>query len=88
MKRIFYLFFGLLLGAGSVSAQVIGFSPRPDSIRILVTAAGGRVRVMAPDRMPCLVPDLARVERMPALRSTNKEPMPNGFHSYRPPGEK
>jgi hypothetical protein len=79
MKRIVYFFFGLMLGAGSASAQVIGFSPRLDSVHVLITMAEGKVRAMAPDRMPCRVPDLARVERMPMLRSANKDPMPNGF---------
>jgi hypothetical protein len=79
MKRIVYLFLGLMLGAGSASAQVIGFPPRLDSVRVLVAVSEGKVRAMAPDRMPCMVPDLARVERMPMLRSANKDPMPNGF---------
>ncbi|HVU54775.1 MAG TPA: hypothetical protein VHD83_06955 [Puia sp.] len=36
------------------------------------------IRIMAPDRMPCLVTDLSRMERMPVQRYRNLEPMPNG----------
>ena len=39
---------------------------------------GDSVRILSPDRMPCLVPDLSRVEAMPVQRSLNLEPMPNG----------
>ena len=38
---------------------------------------GDSVRVMAPDRMPCMVIDLSRMERMPVQRQRNLEPMPN-----------
>ena len=40
--------------------------------------AGDSVRIMSPDRMPCLVTDLSRIEAMPVQRQRNPEPMPNG----------
>jgi hypothetical protein len=79
MKGILYLFLGLVLGACSASAQVTGFSPRTDSGRILIVGLQANIKAMAPDRMPCLIPDLARKQRMPTLRSTNADPMPNGL---------
>ncbi|HVV02579.1 MAG TPA: hypothetical protein VHC96_00090 [Puia sp.] len=35
------------------------------------------VQILSPDRMPCVVTDLSRVESMPVQRSRNREPMPN-----------
>jgi hypothetical protein len=79
MKGILYLFLGLLLGAGSVSAQVTGYSPWPDSARFLVVGPRVNIKAMTPDRMPCLMPDLSRLDRMPILRSSSGDPMPNGL---------
>ena len=103
MKGILYLFLGLLLGAGSVSAQVAGgasaqviggtsaqvtgfspgystnFSPWPDSGRNQIVGPQVSIRIMAPDRMPCLMPDLARLARMPTLCASNGDRMPNGL---------
>lgn len=42
--------------------------------------AAGPIKSLMPDHMPCLVPDLARVERMPVSRSLNADPMPNRSH--------
>jgi hypothetical protein len=36
------------------------------------------VRMMQPDRMPCVVADIGRVERMPVRRMESPDPMPNG----------
>jgi hypothetical protein len=83
MKGLFYLFCVLVLGTGSVSGQVIGFPPLLDSGRILISGPKGGIKTMAPDRMPCLVPDVTRVERMPILRPSNADPMPNGFRRER-----
>jgi hypothetical protein len=87
MKSIFYLLLGLMKGAAadaqglpkSASAllqwklQITG--PPPLSISGLLQS-----RVMKPDHMSCLIPDVAKVERMPVCRSANADPMPNGFH--------
>ena len=35
------------------------------------------VRIMSPDRMPCLVTNLSRMEPMPVQRGRNLEAMPN-----------
>lgn len=93
MKGIFCLFFGLslgagglIVGAGTASAQAMGFLVPPDSLHILLTGPIGAIRTMSPDRMPCLVPDLARLERMPILRSRNGDPMPNGSGEKPPDG--
>lgn len=47
------------------------------------------VRILAPDRMACLIPDLTKVERMPVSRLRNADKMPNplggkasGHHLY------
>lgn len=58
---------------------ITGFGHWPDSLRALVAMPDRTVRVLAPDRMPCVVPNLARLERMPVLRARNGDPMPNGF---------
>ena len=50
-----------------------------DKIPALVTTPEGPIRTMRPDNMPCLVPDLARVERMPVRRLSGNDPMPNGM---------
>jgi hypothetical protein len=83
MKGILCLLFGLVLAAGSASGQVISVSPLSDSGGISFLIRNGYFRVMAPDRMPCLVPDLVRVERMPVRRTANADPMPNGFRPER-----
>ena len=64
MKHI--LFTTLLAAAGNVF--VFGQAPK-DTIRI-----------MRPDHMPCLVPNLAKVERMPMKPMDLRliRPMPNG----------
>ncbi|HTR28523.1 MAG TPA: hypothetical protein VMH27_04600 [Puia sp.] len=80
MKGILFLFLGLLSGAASVCAQATRMSPWPDSGRILLVGPQPGIRIMKPDGMPCLMADLARLERMPTLRSSNSDPMPNGFY--------
>jgi hypothetical protein len=42
------------------------------------------IRILSPDRMPCLVTDLSRMEGMPVQRKRNLEPMPNGVGDGRP----
>jgi hypothetical protein len=100
MKRILYLFVGLILGmvsvlgqglpnAGSLPQQKLHLLPPPaltinglfgsDTTRALVMTPEGPIRNLMPDHMPCLVPDLARAERMPMLRSGNRDAMPNGY---------
>ena len=44
----------------------------------LFARAGNSVRIMSPDRMPCLVTDLSQMEPMPVQRSWNRDSMPNG----------
>jgi hypothetical protein len=53
------------------------------------------VRIVGPDHMPCVVPDLSKTERMPMMIVRRKwlEPMPNGIKPprvkvipVRPPG--
>jgi hypothetical protein len=85
MKGIFCLFSLLVLGVASASAQVIGFLPRLDSGRILISGPKGWIKTMAPDHMPCLVPDVTRVERMPIVRTSNADPMLNPFKGKVPP---
>jgi hypothetical protein len=45
--------------------------------RSLLLSGPAMVVKMAPDRMPCVVPDLLRVERMPVDRRGNADRMPN-----------
>ncbi|HEV3326950.1 MAG TPA: hypothetical protein VG052_15150 [Puia sp.] len=59
--------------------SINGLQPSPDTVSGLLTIPGGLVRVLKPDRMPCLVADISKVERMPGCRSSNADPMPNGF---------
>jgi hypothetical protein len=46
--------------------------------RQLLLSGPTTVRVMAPDRMPCVVSDLSRVERMPVDRRGNADRMSTG----------
>ena len=43
--------------------------------RAFVLTGGDSVRVLRPDRMVCLVPDVAKVERMPVKRVYNGDRM-------------
>jgi hypothetical protein len=87
MTKILCFFFGLVSVGISASGQqspnlsLKGFLPLPDTLQVLSMASPEQIRNMKPDRMPCLVPDLARLERMPVRRSSNADPMPNGFPS-------
>src|SRR5579863_2162810 len=87
MKRILYLLLGLIWGIAAHSQkpvfgtdstllqwklQVLGSSP-------LSINGFQQLQTLAPDGMPCLVPDLVKVERMPVWRAGNADPMPNGF---------
>ena len=56
-----------------------GFAPQPNSVLAVITTSPERIQLLSPDRMACLVPDLARVERMPVQRLSNSDPMPNGL---------
>jgi hypothetical protein len=58
----------LFVGDSTVQVWLI---PRTDSIR-----------VMSPDRMPCVVPNLAYMERMPIRRQRNGDKMPNGAKGW------
>jgi len=64
---------------GFSGGQLNGFLPLPETARAMAVTQRGMIRVLQPDHMPCVVPDLARVERMPTFRAANKDPMPNGF---------
>ena len=105
MKSIFYLLFGLMMGAaahgqvlpgtdsallklklqipGPLPLSINGFLRSPEKPQGLWSALEGPVRMLKPDYMPCLVPDLAKVERMPVRRAANADPMPNGFRPER-----
>ena len=41
------------------------------------------VRNLEPDRMPCLFPDLAKVEKMPGVHLGNRDSMPNALSRRR-----
>jgi hypothetical protein len=56
----------------------------PEMAQGLLSTPGGPVRVLKPDFMSCLVPDLAKVERIPIRWEASADPMPNGFHLNRP----
>lgn len=47
---------------------------------------GDSVRIMGPDRMPCLVPSPAKTERMPVKKLDSRlvRPMPNGMTNRGP----
>jgi hypothetical protein len=64
--------------------SISGLLQSPEKPQGLLSTPEGPVRVLKPDFMPCLIPDLARVERMPTLRSGNKDPMPNGYRMSGP----
>ena len=61
------------------SLTISGFSIN-DTARTLSVAAEPPMHRLMPDHMPCLVPDMLRVERMPVKWSRNADPMPNKSH--------
>ena len=50
---------------------------RQDGLQKLLAMQESSVRIMMPDRMPCQVPDLTKVEHMPVSRNGNADRMPN-----------
>jgi hypothetical protein len=56
-----------------------GFSTE-DTARVRGLTAPRAIRKQMPDNMPCLTPDMVRVERMPVKWSRNADPMPNKSH--------
>jgi hypothetical protein len=47
----------------------------------------GSIRIMQPDNMPCLIPDMSKVEKMPVTKFENiplKDPMPNAMKKTAP----
>ncbi len=69
---------------GPSPLSISGLLQSPEKPQGLLSTPGGLVRVLKPDFMPCLVPNLARVERIPTLGSGNKDPMPNGYRMSGP----
>jgi len=65
------------VGSDMVKGFVGGFSGWKEGFerRAFVLTGGDSVRVMRPDRMVCLVPDVAKVERMPVKRVYNGDRM-------------
>jgi hypothetical protein len=68
---------------GPSPLSINGFLQSPEKPQGLWSTWEGPVRVLKPDFMSCLVPDLSKVERMPVRRAASADPMPNGFRSGR-----
>ncbi|MBS1663129.1 MAG: hypothetical protein JST68_18955 [Bacteroidetes bacterium] len=68
-----YCFFLLVVGAAPflVRAQTV----RKIEFQKLMLSDRDSVRILTPDRMACLLPDLRRVEAMPVRRMWNADPM-------------
>jgi hypothetical protein len=49
---------------------------RTPRISELFAQQGDSLKMLAPDRMPCVVPDLSRLEPMPVRRGKSFDPMP------------
>jgi hypothetical protein len=47
------------------------------NLQIDVLMSPNPIRILQPDNMPCLVPNLSRLERMPVKRTRNADRMPN-----------
>lgn len=58
--------------------------PAPGTSGMSITVPAVEIRSLRPDNMPCLVPDLSRLEKMPIRRSTNSDPMPKRYRDSRP----
>jgi hypothetical protein len=65
---------------GASPLSISGLLQSPEKAQGLLSTPEGPVQVLKPDHMSCLIPDVAKVERMPVCRSANADPMPNGFH--------
>ena len=73
-------FFLLMAGFVVCEGQVVDgrrafVGPRPVVVGGVQSIGFDSVRVMKPDRIVCLVPDLGRVERMPVKRMYNGDKM-------------
>ena len=87
MKSIFYLLFGLMMGAAAHGQGLPGAGSAQPKWKLQMTgppplSINGFLR-LKPDDMPCLVPDLAKVERIPVRRAASADPMPNGLRPGR-----
>jgi hypothetical protein len=100
MKVILCLCFGLIAGTLGVYGQlrldtlpsptkrVLGWKELPPGT--LAIKAGRSVRIMQPDHMPCVVANLALLQRMPVILMKSTDPMPNGAQASggeQPPGD-
>src|SRR5271170_7585345 len=65
---------------GPSPLSINGLPQSPEKPQDLWSTPGRPVRVLKPDHMSCLIPDVAKVERMPVCQAANADPMPNGFH--------
>jgi hypothetical protein len=83
MKNI--LSMTLLVTGLAGNVFVYGQMPAPPIVQ-LKKAAIDSIRIMQPDNMPCLVPSLAGVERMPVKKLDSRlvRRMPNGIQPNGP----
>jgi hypothetical protein len=77
--KVLWLFL-LVAGPFCVWGQQRAIPRGTDSSVHLQLLTGDRllIRSMPPDGMPCVMPDMAKMERMPVDRRVNADRMPNG----------
>jgi len=77
MKLCFFVL--LMVGPFVVAGQsrLLRSGDADTSLLRLLAMTQQKVRVMPPDQMACLMPDMTRVEHMPVSRGHNADKMPN-----------
>ena len=65
---------------GPSPLSISGLLQSREKAQGLLSTPEGPVRVLKPDHMSCLIPDVAKVERIPIRWEASADPMPNGFH--------
>jgi hypothetical protein len=59
----------------------LDIAPGSPSPQVNFLMSRKQIRILQPDNMPCLTPDLSRLERMPVKRTKSADRMPNAIKS-------
>jgi hypothetical protein len=70
----------LLLATGPLA---VGAQQRTDISKLILQLRPDSVRFLAPDRMPCRIPDRRKLERMPIQWKGNADPLWNPYFDRR-----
>ena len=63
-----------------LSTHQLDIAPGSPNPQINILLSRNPIHILKPDNMPCLVPNLTRLERMPVNRARNADRMPNAIN--------